>query len=186
MRICPSFLFMPSDSLINGYLSLSQDVNKTKNGVPLETSEGVIGELTPELELSMSDEELLNLAKEWKSQWSPYEKELAKSQNDNETYWLGTQYEGTSKATDGHALVDNLIFESLETFLPIATRPKADPIVNADDTEEGQALADKVRKMLNYWADQQVFNLKLKQVARFWSLYKLGVMKLGWSNKEMT
>lgn len=136
----------------------------------------------------MSDEELLELSKEWKSQWEPFEKELAKSQNDNETYWLGRQYEGTSKASDGHALVDNLIFESLETFLPIATRPKADPVVNSAEssvvTTGVQTLADKVRHMLIYWADKQVFNLKLKQVVRFWSLYKLGVMKLGWSNKE--
>ena len=171
---------MASDSLISGYLSLSQDVNKTKNGVPLETSEGAVGALTPELELSMKDDVLIELAKEWKSQWSPFEKELAKSQDDNETYWLGRQYEGTSKATDGHALVDNLIFESLETFLPIATRPKADPVVDS----ENQDLANKVRKMLTFWTDQQVFNLKLKQVVRFWSLYKLGVMKIGWSNKE--
>lgn len=173
-----------ADNLIQGYLSLSQDINKTKNGAPLETSEGVIGSLTPELELSLSDEELIDLSKEWKSQWAPFEKELAKSQNDNETYWLGRQYEGTSKATEGHALVDNLIFESLETFLPIATRPKADPVVNADETPEGQELANKVRKVLTFWSEQQTYNLKLKQVARFWSLYKLGVMKLGWSNKE--
>lgn len=169
-----------SDSLIQGYLSLSQDINKTKTGYQDEQSEGAIGELTPELELSMDDEELLELARDWKSQWQPYATELAKSQDDNETYWLGKQYEGTSKANDGHALVDNLIFESLETFLPIATRPKADPVVNSAE----QPLADKVRKMLTYWSDQQVFNLKLKQVVRFWSLYKLGVMKLGWSNKE--
>lgn len=169
-----------SDNLIQGYLSLSQDINKTKTGALLETSEGAIGELTPELELDMDDEELLELARDWKNAWQPFQTELAKSQNDNETYWLGRQYEGTSKASDGHALVDNLIFESLETFLPIATRPKADPVVNSAE----QPLADKVRKMLTYWADQQVFNLKLKQVVRFWSLYKLGVMKLGWSNKE--
>lgn len=173
-------VFFMSDSLIQGYLSLSQDINKTKTGAGSENSEGAIGELTPELELSLSDEELLDLARDWKNAWQPFSIELAKSQNDNETYWLGKQYEGTSKASDGHALVDNLIFESLETFLPIATRPKADPVVDS----ENQQLADKVRKMLTFWADQQVFNLKLKQVARFWSLYKLGVMKIGWSNKE--
>lgn len=169
-----------SDSLIQGYLSLSKDINKANPNGGIENTEGAIGELTPELELSMDDEELLDLAKDWKSAWQPFATELAKSQNDNETYWLGTQYAGTSKATDGHALVDNLIFESLETFLPIATRPKADPIVNSVNEE----LANKVRKMLVSWSDAQVYNLKLKQVVRFWSLYKLGVMKLGWSNKE--
>jgi hypothetical protein len=169
-----------SNSLIDGYLSLSQDINKTNPNGGIENAEGAIGELTPELELSMSDEELLDLSKDWKAAWQPYQVELAKSQDDNETYWLGKQYEGTSKASEGHALVDNLIFESLETFLPIATRPKADPIVNSPNQE----LADKVRKMLTFWSDEQVFNLKLKQVVRFWSLYKLGVMKLGWSNKQ--
>ncbi len=169
-----------SDSLIQGYLSLSQDVNKTKPGLGVENAEGAIGQLTPELELSMNDDELLDLAREWKNAWQPFATELAKSQNDNETYWLGKQYEGTSQVTNGHALVDNLIFESLETFLPIATRPKADPVVDS----ENQDLANKVRKMLTFWSDQQVYNLKLKQVARFWSLYKLGVMKMGWSNQE--
>jgi len=149
---------MSDNSLIQGYLSLSQDVNKAKENYQAEQTEGAIGELTPELELSMTNDELLELARDWKAQWQPFQIELAKSQNDNETYWLGKQYEGTSKATDGHALVDNLIFESLETFLPIATRPKADPVVNSAE----QPLADKVRKMLTFWADQQVFNLKLK------------------------
>lgn len=173
-----------ADSLIDGYLSLAKDINKAAPGYASETTEGAIGALTPELELSMSDDDLLNLSKDWKSAWEPYQKELAKSQNDNETYWLGRQYEGDTKGKEDHALVDNLIFESLETFLPIATRPRADPVVNADDTPEGKELATKVRKMLTYWQDEKSYNLKLKQVVRFWSLYKLGVMKIGWSNKE--
>jgi len=173
-----------SDSLISGYNSLAKDVNKASVGYSPEQTEGAVDTLVPELELDMSDEELIKLSKEWKNAWQPYQTALAKSQDDNETYWLGRQYEGTSKASDEHALVDNLIFESLETFLPIATRPKADPVVTGDETPEGQQLADKVRKMLTFWADEKTYNLKLKQVARFWSLYKLGVMKLGWSNKE--
>lgn len=172
------------DSLIAGYLSLSKDVNKAHQGFQDETTEGAIGELTPELKLSMDDDELIELSKEWKSAWSPYEKELAKSQDDNEKYWLGRQYEGSSRASDGHALVDNLIFESLETFLPIATRPKADPVVTGDNTKEGEDLATKVRKMLQFWADKEAYNLRLKDVTRWWALYKLGVMKVGWSNLE--
>jgi len=169
-----------ADTLIDGFTSLGRDTNKAQVGYSPEQSEGVTDILVPELELDMKDDELIELSKEWKNAWQPYQTELAKSQDDNETYWLGKQYEGTSKASDGHALVDNLIFESLETFLPIATRPKADPVVNSVNEE----LANKTRKMLVSWSDTQVYNLKLKQVARFWSLYKLGVMKLGWSNKE--
>ena len=178
-----SSFFIHMDPLLQGYLSLSKNINKAREGYSNETAEGAIGELIPELKLSMSDDELITLKKDWESAWSPYQKQLASSQNDNETYWLGKQYEGSTK-DDGHALVDNLIFESLETFLPIATRPKADPVVTGDDTPEGKALSDKVRKMLIFWADNQAYNLKLKQVCRFWSLYKLGVMKIGWSNQE--
>jgi len=57
------------DPLIQGYLSLSQDINKAKVGYQAEQSEGAISELTPELELSMDDDELLELARDWKGQW---------------------------------------------------------------------------------------------------------------------
>ena len=167
------------DPLIQGYLSLSRDINKAKTGNTVETAEGVVGEMTPELQLSMSDEELIDLSKEWKSAWEPYQKELAKSQNDNENYWLGKQYDGNTGSKDGHPLADNLIFESLETFLPIATRPKADAVVTSENPE----LASKIQKMLAYWSESQAYNIKLKQVVRYWALYKLGIIKLGWSNR---
>lgn len=169
------------DTLLSGFYSLGKNINKTTTGNTEEQAEGVISELVPELELSMSDEELITLKKDWISQWATVETELAESQKDNENYWLGKQYSDTS--TKAHPLVDNLIFESLETFLPIATRPKADPVVTADNTEEGQKIADTVRKMLAKWGDDTAYNLKMKEVARYWSLYKLGCIKLGWSQQ---
>lgn len=171
-----------ADPLIQGYLSLSKDINKVDESYQSEHQEGVISELTEELELSMSDEELIDLKKDWMTAWQPFEKTLASVQTDNENYWLGNQIEESKN--NGHQRVDNIIFESLETFLPIATRPKADPVVNGDNTPEGEKLADKVRRMLQFWSDERSYNLKLKQVCRFWSLYKLGVMKIGWANNE--
>src|SRR3990167_9186582 len=38
--------------------------------------------------------------------------------------------------------------------------------------------------MLIYISDILSYNLKMKQVARYWALYMLGVMKVGWSMKE--
>ena len=161
-------------SLLEGFFSLNSDTNKVKS---TDHDEGVVGNPTPELTLEMKDEELLELKKNWEKEWEPYAKEVIKKQNENENYWLGKQF-GSDKGA-----VDNLIFESLETFLPIATRPKADPLVEADNTEEGNAIADKVRKMLIYISDILSYNLKMKQVARYWALYMLGVMKVGWSMK---
>jgi len=163
-------------ALTDGYYSLSDDINKVRT-----TEEIPEADLLPELTLTMSDEELIDLARDWTKQWQKFEPSIRKIQDENENYWLGKQF---SHGQGERPMVDNLIFESLETFLPIATRPKADPLVESDNTEEGNALADKVRKMLVYTADILSFNLQLKQVARYWALYMLGVMKVGWSMKE--
>lgn len=163
-------------SLLDGFYSLSKEENKVH-----ETDTETIGDLLPELSLDMSDEDLLDLKRDWTNRWQEFEPEVLKMQTENENYWLGKQY---NPGTDTRPTINNLIFESLETFLPIATRPKADPLVESDNSEEGNALADKVRKMLVYQADQLSFNLQLKQVARYWALYMLGVMKVGWSMKE--
>ena len=165
-----------ADPLTDGYSSLSRNINKVDG-----SSEIPDYELLPELKLTMDDDELISLKKQWMKLWEPYSKEIEAKQLDNERYWLGQQFTGSAEK---RPLVDNLIFESLETFLPIATRPKADPVVESDGTERGQYLADKVRKMLIYQTDILAYNLKIKQVARYWALYLLGVLKVGWSMKE--
>ncbi|MEK7180008.1 MAG: hypothetical protein AAB706_00875 [Patescibacteria group bacterium] len=165
-------------NLLEGFYSLLRPVNKVSE---TGQEEGVVSDLLPELELSMDDAELIALKKDWEKQWSPYAKEIEKKQLDNENYWLGQQF---NTGDEKRPIVDNLIFESLETFLPIATRPKADPLVESDNTELGNAIADKVRKMLIYISDILSYNLKVKQVVRYWALYMLGVMKVGWSMKE--
>lgn len=167
-----------ADDLTKGYYSLS---NQTNKATPTDDSDAIVSELLPELELSMKDEELIDLKRDWMKAYEDYSKDIGKKQTDNENYWLGEQF-ATTKGEK--PLVDNLMFESLETFLPIATRPKPDPIVESDNTENGNAVADKVRKMLTYLTDSLSYNLKLKQVVRYWALYHLGVMKVGWSMKE--
>jgi len=162
--------------LLDGFFSLANDLNKVHG-----TDEIPESDLLPELTLDMSDAELIELKRDWTKNWMQFQPTIEKMQTENEQYWLGQQF---SSSKDARPMVDNLIFESLETFLPIATRPKADPLVESDNSEEGNALADKVRKMLVYQADILSFNLQLKQVARFWALYMLGVMKVGWSMKE--
>lgn len=164
------------NSLLSGFYSLSQPVNKAPSN-----EDSVVSELLPELTLDMEDEELIELKRDWIKVWEPYKMEMEKKQTENENYWLGQQFSATNEK---RKMQDNIIFESLETFLPIASRPKADPLVEADNSPEGRAIADKVRKMLSYLSDTLSYNLKLKQVIRYWALYHLGVMKVGWSMKE--
>jgi hypothetical protein len=131
-----------------------------------------------ELTLSMDDEELLALAKEWETEYEDYNAKISKIQDKNEKYWA-YGCEGEDKNN-----VDNLIFEALETFLPIATQRNPEPVVIADNTPEGEKLAKKVNKMLVYLADHLSLKLKLKRATRYWALHLLGVAKLVWNEEE--
>src|SRR5690348_11988961 len=104
------------DQSIEQAQSLAADVNKVKKGND-ETKEGVVDE-SPELTLDMKDEDLIKLTKKWKSDWEESEAKETweKKCKDNEEYWLGKQY-GKTDAEMDRPIVDNLIFESLETFL---------------------------------------------------------------------
>ena len=160
--------------------SLAADINKAKKGDE-ETKEGVIEE-APELSLKMDDEELIKLTKKWKSKWdeSDTKSDWEKQCEENEEYWLGKQH-GKTEAELGRPVVDNLIFESLETFLPQATRRNPEPIVEADEENpEFQEIAKTVKLRLSKIADKLKLRLKLKRVTRYWSLYLLGVLKMGW------
>lgn len=166
-------------SLLSGYFSLGQTTNKV--GDTASEEEGVVSSLLPELELSMDDKDLTALKDMWIKNWLPYARIIEQKQKENENYWLGNHF---TTSDSKRPLVDNLIFEALETFLPIATRPKAEPLVEADNSEEGNKIADKTAKMIKVVADNVSYNLKMKQVARYWALYMLGVIKVGWSMKE--
>ena len=146
-----------------------------------EVQEGAL-DLLDELKLDMSDEELINLKDEWLKKWNLYYPEIKKKQEENEKYWLGKQFEGSK--VDDRPIVDNVIFEALETFLPIATKRSPEPMVIGDNTPEGEKVADKVQSTLVYQADIQRIKLKLKKVTRFWALYLLGVVEIGWSVNE--
>jgi len=183
-------------SRFGGFLTLGQDVNKVQ-GDELGKAEGIVSQLLPELTITTKDEDLIKLKKQWTKAWERDQAVLHHKQKDGERYWLGGQSDGFFDNDDSiqgiisdggvgntHAKIDNLIFEALETFLPQATRQKPEPVVTADETDEGKALADKVRKMLISLSDTLVFKLKLKSVVRNWALYYLGVVKVGWDFTE--
>jgi hypothetical protein len=171
--------------LFDGFLSLGAGVNKAK-GKDDEKVEGVSKSLMPELDLEMPDEDLLALTKNWKAKWdtSKIKTEWIQKTEENEKYWLGKQF--SDLELQNHALVDNAIFEALETFLPQATRRNPEPSVELADGDknappEALEFADSVEKKLIDLADQLKLRLKIKKAARHWSIYLLGVGKVGWS-----
>lgn len=158
-------------------------INKTSNGV-LSLNEGVDAEKEDVLDLKLDDEELLSLRDLWEAKYAGYEAAINKRQRANKAYYLGRQAEGSALATNDTPLASNILFEALETFLPAALSKNPDPVVYTDNTQEGNDVADAVKTMLQFHADQLVLRSQLTLMTRQWAMYFLGVMKHGW-NKDV-
>ena len=177
---------------IKAYFGLGANVNKVKDKLENEHQEGVISDLLPKLKVNTTDIELIMSKKKWESKWKDYNNAGFKERQErSEKYWKGLPAK-IDTTTDILNLTnskdkpqsDNLIFQALETFLPVATKSRPDPMVFSDNTEEGIQLSSSVQKTLIYLADTLKLRLKIKQVTRYWALYFLGVMKVSWSEKN--
>lgn len=162
---------------IKGVLKLFADVNKadsvTENGNPQP--------IDP-YESSYSEVEITQLVAQWKRTYATYDTDVEPSQRLSFEYWIGKQRMDESEQLQGNSpLVDNKIFESVETFIPIATRANPDPLVEADPSDDGQALAKAVKEALIKEADKQKFRKKLKRMLRDWIIYRIGVLKVSYS-----
>ena len=169
--------------ILDGFMSLARNINKVKGDATDETAEGVVSEPVSELSLDVEDKELIRLKNLWEAKWSQSEarKELERKQKENEKYWLGDHHTPAQKASGKRDLVDNLIFEAVETGIPFYTRQNAEPFVKSDETPEGQAIAQKVNDRLVDLADTIRLRLKVRKSTRHWALFYLGCIKLGWS-----
>lgn len=155
------------------YTSLSADVNKAK----ITSEEESPKELALELQLSMTDDQLLEKAKAWKAAWDTYYPLIQAQQEKNRRYWKGEHFT-TAEMETGHAMVDNLIFEALETFIPQANKKNPDPTVYGP--QEAQLVAKSVQDYLASEADRERLMLRLQRVTRYWAIYLIGVGKMSW------
>ena len=181
---------MAEDNGIKAYASLSADLNKSKGDVNQETTEGVVSDKLPELTLDMNDTDLVTLFDKYERVWkdSPKKQEWEKQIEENEKYWLGVHHD-LAKLDKTRPMVDNLIFEALETYLPQTTRRNPEPITSLHSTEQDAdgnddptklKYVEKVKDRLVDLADDNKIRLKIKKGARHWAIFQLGVAKFGW------
>ncbi len=162
-------------SYLDGWHSLSNEQN-TSSVEDDERKEGVLDETEDEVSLDLDDSELLELSEQWEKSWEKkVENELDDKRKNNKNAWLGKQ-DPSAKCTD----TDNVIFESVETFIPNASRQTPVPVVFADNSEDGKSLANKVQKMLAFQADRLRLKTKNKLVLRHWAIDYIGAVKIGW------
>lgn len=172
----------------------SQGVFKATNDAlslfgPTNKAEGYDENANPtpidEYESTLSEKEIIELVSQWKRTYAVYVREITESQKMAHNYWIGKQRteDGQPTTRNYENQVDNLIFEAVETFLPIATRANPEPLVSADPSDEGQKLANDIRVALVHEADTQKLRRKLAKMTRQWVLNRLGALKVTWDVK---
>ncbi len=172
--------------ILDAFYSLGSKINKALGkSADSELQEGIVSEKFPELKLEMGNEEIAKLTSDWEKKWIESDVFAIWDQacKDNEDYWKGKHFD-QPKVDKRRQLVDNVIFEALETYLPQVTRRNPDPMVQLsrkeEQSKENLQFATDLQKELAEIADEIVLRLKLKKTARFWAIYLLGAIKLGW------
>lgn len=162
---------------IRGALGLFDNLNKANF-----TSEESSPTPLEEYKSTMSDVQIIQLQRAWRERYTPYFAEIEKSQRLAFKYWIGSQDStDIAQLQGGVPATDNVIFEAIETFLPIATRANPDPLVTADPSDTGQALSKDLKNGLVYEASRQKLRMINKRVTRHWMIYKIGVVKFCWN-----
>lgn len=159
---------------VKGALGLFSSINKTPTAGDQTVSP------TDMYESSMSETDVIELTSDWKKVYNTYYKDIEQTQDAAYSYWLGKQTgnESVTNQVEGNNIVDNRIFNALETFLPIATRANPEPLVTSDKTEIGQKLAQDTKDVLAHLADKVKLRMKLKGITRNWALMRLGVIRM--------
>jgi len=156
-------------------------MNKILGGLP--APEGVFGQFKDELELSLSDEELLRSKDKIEKEYAGDEAKIKLRQQANLTYYLGKQKGGSPEAMNGQSISDNIIFEAVETFVPASLAKNPEPVVFSDDTPEGDALSTQVKTMLQYHAEILGMRANLNLMVRKWLMDFSAVIKHGWDTE---
>lgn len=143
--------------------------------------EGIVGDYEDELELKMSDEELLLLRTQWENNNAPYDAIISERSKTNKVNYLGLQRAGTKQ--NDTPVASNILFEAEETYIPQALAKNPEPVVYSDNTEEGKKASNDLKAMLQYHATEMNLKAKLSMMVRHESIYFTGILKYGWDAK---
>lgn len=139
------------------------------------------GDLKDVLNILPSDDELVTKINNWLAETRDYHDQLLKKQKKAEEYYLGNQTK--RDRIPGHLsdFVQNRIFESVETIVPIITSRPAEFLVKSPDASElGIQRAKKVQMTLANKYQDLVVPQKLEDASRSALLYRFGALKFFW------
>lgn len=160
---------------------VESSTNKLAQGESV-TPEGVAGPKVDILDLPMTDVELLRLKRDWEKRYAPYEAKIKPIFQENIQSYLG-KTSALSLADKNKITAANLQFEAEETFLAAALAQNPDPVVYSTNDKLGNTIAESVQTMLRFHAQILLLRRKLETMTRQWSIYQLGVLKMGWNDE---
>ena len=171
-----------NDPFALNILGVSDLVGSPTNKVSddIHEQEGIVGDNIDELELDMSDTELLALKESYENKYAPYEGKIAPRQKQNKAYIQGTQ---TATGTNIKTAPSNLLFEATATFVPQALAKNPEPTVWSDNTPEGKAASNDVKTILQYLTMILGLRKKLSLMVWHWGIYFTAILKYGWDEK---
>lgn len=168
---------------VRGVSDLVENPTNKISGTPGQSPEGVTSDKTDVLELSMTDDELLKLRDEYEKTYAPYEGKLKPRVKKIKESYEGKKEHAQYLVDTDLPIAANLQFEAMETFLSAALSKNPAPVVWADNTQEGNAIADSVKTMLQFHSEQLALSRKFSVLARQWSMNLIGGLKPGWNAK---
>lgn len=168
------------DSFTQNIQGVTDLIGNPINKVEDTPSEDV-AELEDVLALSMSDDDLLALSRDWDKKHKEYYAKIEGRAKQNKKYYVGAEYQSGLQVQKG--IASNLIFEAQETFIPQALAKNPEPVVWSDNTDEGKEASNQIKAMLQFKADTMGLRKKLSIVLRHWDAYFIGIVKHGWDKK---
>jgi len=143
--------------------------------------EPITGDVKDELDILPEDTELVQKINNWIAESKDFYNDLYEVQKKNEDYYKGKQTRVDRIPQHLSNYVQNRIFESVETILPIITSRPAEFIAKAPDISElGPQRAQKVQLTLSDLYDELMVSQKLEDASRSSLIYRFGVLKVLW------
>lgn len=136
------------------------------------------------LSFTMEDSELCTLIDKRIKDASPKKQEVDAINDRNEKFFLGDQIDEDKLFDHQAKIVDNKIYSSIETIVPILATKKREPyVMPAQQTDESRELSLLSRDFLSWKYDEQRMHLKLAELVRFFNMHRICAMKYFYTEK---
>ena len=141
--------------------------------------------------IDKTDAELTSMIdRKIRSAYGEYEK-LKTEGTRNERYWANEQLQGINLYWHNSRIVQNRIYMSVETMVPIITSKPAEPMITMAGFDEKKDGSEKEREFLRqiermlldkYYDEDHPQQEVFEMIARHLLLYKIGIPKIRWDD----